>query len=82
MTKLCPTCNGTISRRHADELGEDILFCRVCRRYSLEGLSQWVSIPDADYFRTLAKQRDDDKRRQHEMMTSDISDPRWTQIYI
>ena len=81
MTHLCPTCNNTIDRRLAEELGEDLLFCRVCRRYSLEGLAQWLTYPDADQLRRLAKQRDDDKARFQLMMESPIDHPMWTQIF-
>ncbi len=82
MTTLCPTCNNTLDRKSHEALGEDVLRCRVCRRYSLEGLSQWLTSPDVDHLRKLAKQRDDDARRQQEMITSPITDPRWTQIYL
>ncbi len=82
MTTLCPTCNNTLDRKHSPELEEDVLRCRVCRRFSLEGLGQWLTEPDVTHLRVMAKMRDENARRQKEMMTSDISDPRWTQIFI
>ncbi len=80
MTHLCPTCNNTIDRKHAEELGEALLFCRVCRRYSLEGLAAWLTFPDANQLRKLATQRDDDKARHELFMTSDINHPMWTNL--
>lgn len=80
MTTLCPTCNNTLDRKHNEPLGEDILKCRVCRRFSLEGLSQWVTAVDVQQLRKLAKQRDDDKARFQLFMESSIDHPMWTNI--
>lgn len=82
MTTLCPTCNNTLDRKPHEALGEDVLRCRVCVRYSVDGIAQWLTKPDVEHLRRLIKQRDDEARRQKEMITSDISDPRWTQIFI
>ncbi len=82
MTTLCPTCNNTLDRKHSDALGEDVLRCRVCRTYSLDGFDRWFSEADVKLFRKLAKQRDDDKARYQLMMESDINDPMWTRIYL
>jgi uncharacterized protein with PIN domain len=80
MTHLCPTCNNSLDRKHHEALGEDVLRCRVCRRYSLEGLGHWLTSPDIEHLRQLAKQRDDDEARFQLMMESPISDPMWTDI--
>ncbi len=82
MTTLCPTCNNTLDRKHVDAIGEDVLHCRVCRRFSVEGSDTWLEVPLIDVLRKLARQRDDDARRTKEMITSPITDPRWTQIFI
>ncbi len=82
MTTLCPTCNNTLDRKRSDALGEDVLRCRVCKRYSLEGLSQWLDAVDIDQMRRLAKQRDDDKARYQLMIESPIEHPIWTRIYL
>ncbi len=81
MTHLCPTCNNPLDRKHHEALGEDVLRCRVCGVYSVEGVARWLNKPDIDHLRRLAKQRDDDRRRDKEMITSDISDPRLERIY-
>lgn len=82
MTTLCPTCNNTLDRKHSDALGEDILRCRVCRRYSLDDLGHWLTAVDVEQMIRLAAQRDEDKARHKRFMESDISDPIWEQLYL
>ncbi len=80
MTLVCPACGTTLDRKLLDALGEDILRCSLCRRYSLEGISQWLTSPDIEHLRKLAAQRDDDKARFELFMTSDINHPIWTNL--
>ncbi len=80
MTHLCPTCNNSLDRKHHEALGEDVLRCRVCQRYSIDGCSEWVIFPAPETLRRLATQRDDDKARFQLMMESDISHPMWTNL--
>ncbi len=82
MTTLCPTCNNTLDRKRNEQVGEDVLRCRVCRRWSVDGSSHWLTVPDTEHLRTLAKQRDDDKARHQLMMESPIDHPIWTRIYL
>ncbi len=82
MTTLCPVCNNTLDRKHSDALGEDVLRCRVCRRYSLEGLDSWLFEPDVVFLRKLAKQRDDERARFQLMMETPIEHPIWTRLYL
>ncbi len=82
MTTLCPTCNNTLDRKHSDALGEDIIRCRVCKIYTLEGLTRWLNSPVIETLRNMAKQRDDDKARHQLMMESPIDHPIWTRIYL
>ncbi len=77
---LCPTCNNTLDRKHNAYLGEDIIKCRVCRRFTLDGLSVWATAVDLRQLKKLARQRDDDKARWELMMTSSIDDPIWTKL--
>lgn len=80
MTTLCPTCNNTLDRKHSVELEEDVLRCRVCRRYSLEGLGQWLTAPDITHLRALAKVRNAEEKRWKLMMDSPITHPIWTDV--
>ncbi len=80
MTTLCPVCKNTLDRKHSEALGENVLRCRVCRAYSVEGSGSWISDPDLIMLRVLIKRRDDDKARHDLMMTSSIDDPIWTRI--
>ncbi len=80
MTTLCPTCNNSLDRKHHEAIGEDVLRCRVCRAYSVEGSGSWLSDPDVIMLRVLIKRRDDDKARHELFMTSDINHPIWTNL--
>ncbi len=80
MTTLCPVCNNTLDRKYSEALEEDVLRCRVCRVYSLEGFDRWFSEADVKLFRKLAKQRDDDNARLQLMMETPIEHPIWTRI--
>lgn len=82
MTTLCPTCNNTLTRKFQPAIGEDVLRCRVCNMYTVEGSGQWLLSPNVQLLQQIIKQRDDDARRMKEMITSPITDPRWTQIFI
>lgn len=79
---LCPTCNNTLQSKHDDLLGEPLIFCSVCKRYTVEGCGVWVapSLCLAVTMKRLIKQRNDDKARFELMMTSDINDPIWTKL--
>ncbi len=79
---LCPTCNNTLDRKPNEFLGEDILKCRVCRRFSLEGLAVWLETVNLIHLKKLARQRDDDNARHQLMMESPIEHPIWTRIYL
>ncbi len=82
MTTLCPVCNNTLDRKRDEVLGEDLLRCRVCRQYTVEGAGVWTSDPSIDAHIRLKKQRDDDKARYQLMIESDINHPMWTRIYL
>ncbi len=82
MITLCPTCNNTLDRKHLDSIGEDVLRCRVCRRWSVDGSATWLEAADIHRLRNMIKRRDDERRRDKEFLTSPITDPRWTQIYL
>ncbi len=83
MTDICPIChNLTLDRKFVELLGEKVLHCRVCRRFSVDGSSTWLEVPLIDELRKLIRQRDDDKARHQLMMESPIEHPIWTRIYL
>ena len=80
MTVLCPTCNGTIKRKHVAELEEDVIYCRTCKRYSVDNSGTWLTSGDMTHLRTLIKIRNEDEKRHKLMMESPITHPMWTDI--
>lgn len=59
-----------------------MLACLPCNRFTIEGSGQWVNHGDQlmDSLRLLAGVAKVERDAVHEVMTSDIRDPRWTDI--
>jgi hypothetical protein len=68
--------------------GQIVLRCKSCKMLSVEGAGKWIKgganwqerLKVAAGLTEMAADRDLQERRHQEMISSDISDPRWTRI--
>lgn len=78
---ICELCGFPVTASRTLLRGSVIMRCERCRDIWLEGDTMRVS-PDYDGLRLLAIRRDELHRQriEHEILTSDIDDPRWIRI--
>jgi predicted metal-binding protein len=79
-TPTCQHSHATASTALVQD--HTVWLCRECRSVRLDGSDQWLSGGSGviDQLRRMAGQVDQARSNEQEMMTSDISDPRWTRL--
>ncbi|HEV3311522.1 MAG TPA: hypothetical protein VG815_13500 [Chloroflexota bacterium] len=78
----CPKCYRPAERSKTLITGDTVFRCKPCNLFTVKDGSRWIpdGPPLVAALRFLAQIRDDDAERQRQIMESDISDPRWTQL--
>jgi len=78
----CPKCHQLAERSKRIINGQTVFRCKPCNLFTVKDGSRWI--PDGPdlvaALRLLAQIRDEEAERFRQMMQSDISDPRWTQL--
>lgn len=77
----CPTCGHAFRRSDVILPGRVVLRCVACDQYRIDG-DEVVIGPCARPLDALRTRADaiDRERREHEMQTSSIDDPRWERL--
>ncbi len=78
----CPECGSPLLRNERLVIGHVVLKCKACDTYRLEGDESVMIGPCGDPLTALRRRASvlDAIRREDEMRTSPIDDPRWERI--
>ena len=84
----CPFCHGALARSTTIIRDAITLRCVKCNLFTIEGADKWLpggpgmrsGLEALHALQTQARHVIEEKGRDHDALTSDITDPRWTQI--